>query len=187
MFNACQGGGSNAGSVFQVVVNYRDAYLGKLLNGAYGWHLPFKVHQFELEDCVTPDYNSSGILDVWWDLEDESEWNVYAFRTTNNGNNVDTSGLGAECWVTCVTSLNWLTDNKWPDADWGRYGYQVWASALDNLRFVPKTMSNSHHMGTLMRWLVDKGKMAKRLLGPLFIEGGKRMAEEFLGSILREL
>lgn len=85
MFQACLGGGPASGSVFTVVVNYRDSYLGKLMNGGYGWHLPFKQHQFELEDCCVIDYDKALVLDHWWDLEDESIWNVFCGRTTNNG------------------------------------------------------------------------------------------------------
>lgn len=82
--------------------------------------------------------------------------------------------------------MNWVTDNTWPDAENGKYGYQIWAGALDSLRFVPRTMSNRHHMGTLMKWLVDTGKVGLKYVKPLIEIGGRHAAERFLGKPLAD-
>lgn len=182
VFSACLGGGAGAGSPFSTNASYRDSYLGKLMYGGYAWHLPFKNHQFELESCCVLDYSTASILDVFWDLEDESIWNVFTARTTNNGQNTDLTGLGAECWLTVVTSYNWTTDNDFPDADYAEYGYTVWSAALGSIRFVPRTMSNAFHIGSLMKWLIDKGKVGLKYAGPLLKIGGRAVAEHFLGK-----
>lgn len=75
-----------------------------------------------------------------------------------------------------------MTDNKWPDADFPPYSYTIWMTALDQLRFAPRVMSNRWHMGSLMRYLVDKGKVAMRYVGPLLKHGGPIVARHFLGG-----
>lgn len=175
-------GGSGTGSVFTVVNNYRDAYQGPLLEGGYGYHMPFRKTQFEMDDCMEIDYQNNIIKDLWWSIEDDSDVNVFSARTINNGENNGLTGMGADAWITCVTHFNWLTDNKWPDADYSRLKYNVWMNALDHLRQCPRVMSNKHHMGTLLRWLVDKGRLAKRFVGPVLKVGGPILARHFLGG-----
>ena len=67
------------------VFRYRDRYLGKLYNGGYAWHMPFRKDQFELEECCVLDYERNIIKDVWWDMEDMSDVNVFVARSQNNG------------------------------------------------------------------------------------------------------
>lgn len=58
-------GGSGTGSVFTVVNNYRDAYQGPLLDGGYGYHMPFRKTQFEMDECMEIDYDNNIIKDIW--------------------------------------------------------------------------------------------------------------------------
>jgi hypothetical protein len=78
-------GGAGAGSPLDLAASYRDRYLGKMLNGGYAWHMPFRKDQFELEECCVLDYDRAIIKDVWWDIEDPSDVNVFSARSQNNG------------------------------------------------------------------------------------------------------
>lgn len=78
-------GGGGAGSPLDIAASYRDRFLGKLMNGGYAWHMPFKKDQFELEACCDLDYDRAIIRDVWWDIEDPSDVNVFSARSQNNG------------------------------------------------------------------------------------------------------
>lgn len=86
---AAGSGGSN--SVFRKVVNYRDAYLGPLRLGGYAYHLPHTMEEFNMEPCNVVNYDTNTIIDVWFNLEDESVVNVYSMRTINQGT-----------WFTCL-------------------------------------------------------------------------------------
>lgn len=98
------------------------------------------------------------------------------------GLNDGQTGMGCDCWLTIVTHFNWTTDNKWPDAQLAPYSYTVWASALDNLRFVPKTMSNKYHMAELLGWLNKNGRpFVKKYVAPMLYHGGREAAKRFLG------
>lgn len=122
-----------------------------------------------------------------WDIEDDSDVNVFVVRSQNNGTNNGQTGQGCDFWITCATHMNWTTDNKWPDADLAPYGYQVWATALDNLRFVPKTMSNKYHMPELLSYLVNTGKhFARKYVPAMLYHGGKAAAKAFLGQDLTD-
>lgn len=186
-FNAAQGGGG--GSPFKLVSTYKDAYCEPLRLGGYAWHGPFRATQFELDPCCTLDIQNNIIKDIWWDLEDDSVQNVFAANSTNSGNNQNGTGLGCDAWLTLVTCLNWMTDNDWTDCCKAPYAFNIWQTALDRLRFAPRTMSNHYHIGTLMKWLVDKGRVAKKYVGPLFRAAGpiaRKVAEHFIGKPLTD-
>ena len=124
---------------------------------------------------------------MWWDIEDDSDVNVFCIRSQNNGTNNGQTGQGCDFWITCVTHFNWTTDNKWPDADLAPFSYVVWATALDNLRFCPKTMSNKYHMPTLMSYLINTGKsFAKKYVPAMLKRGGRAAATAFLGEDLTD-
>lgn len=55
-------------------------------------------------------------------------------------------------------------------------------TALDQLRFAPRVMSNRWHMGSLARYLIDKGKLGMRYAAPLLKHGGIAVARHFLGG-----
>lgn len=151
-----------SGSPFRLINNYRDSYTGKLMNGGYAYHLPFRGTQFEMSECMELDYDGQVIKDVWFDLEDDSNVNVFAARSINNGNSAGVTGLGCDGWITTVTHFNWYTDNKWPTAEYPDFGFTIWAEALTNLRYAPRVMSNNHHAKTLFNWMFETGKLAKR-------------------------
>lgn len=155
-----------SGGCFTRINNYRDSYTGKLLNGGYAYHLPFRGTQFEMTECMELDYDAQIINDVWFDIEDDSNVNVFGARSINAGNNNGQTGLGCDGWITTVTHFNWYTDNKWPDASYPDFGFTIWAEALTNLRFAPRVMSNNHHAATLFKWMFDTGKLAKKYYGP---------------------
>lgn len=86
-----------------------------------------------------------------------------------------------------ATHMNWTTDNKWPTAEVSPYGYQIWASALDNLRFAPKVMSNKYHMPELLSFLVNSGKnFARKYVPAMLYHGGRAAASRFLGEELTD-
>jgi hypothetical protein len=121
-----------------------------------------------------------------WNIEDDSDVNVYAARTINNGTNDGFTGLGGDCWITCATHMNWLTDNKWPDAEIAPFASSVWVTAMDIMRPVPRVMDNKDHWGILLRGLVDGGKLAKKYVLPAFRRIGRKrivnFAKHFLGE-----
>lgn len=147
---------------FARINNYRDSYTGKLLNGGYAYHLPFRSTQFEMQECVDLNYDAQVINDIWWDIEDDSNVNVFGARSINTGTNNGLTGQGCDGWITTVSHFNWYTDNKWPDAGLAEYSYTIWASALTNLRFAPRVMSNNHHSNTLFSWMLKTGRLAKK-------------------------
>lgn len=82
MYNAGQGG---SGSPFKQVVNYRDAYLGPLRLGGYSFHLPSTMEQFASKPFSTFEPSNNSVIDVWWDIGDQSVVNVYSARSINTG------------------------------------------------------------------------------------------------------
>lgn len=105
-------GGSATGSVFTKVNNYRDPYVGPIRQGLYAWHSIFKETTIELKPTLEIDYITGQLRDIWWDIEDDSDVNVYSARTINSGENTGLTGLGADAWWCLVTHMNWTTDNK---------------------------------------------------------------------------
>jgi len=123
-----------------------------------------------------------------WDIEDDSDVNVFIVRSQNNGNTAGSTGQGCDFWITCVTCFNWVTDNKWPTGVIAPYSYTIWATALDNLRFVPRGMSNKFHMPELLGWLTGPKaqKWAHKYVKPMLYHGGRAVAEKFLGTDLTD-
>lgn len=61
MYNTGQGG---AGSPFKVNTNYRDAYLGPLRLGGYGYGLPKDMDDFRPKDYLVLNYDTGAVIDV---------------------------------------------------------------------------------------------------------------------------
>lgn len=112
MFAVGQGG---AGSVFKVVTNYRDAYLGPLRLGGYGYALPKDMDEFKPKEYCVVDYDTGSIIDVFFDLEDSRNVTVFVANTINTGANNGLTGLGADCWLTVPTLWDGTCDNDWVD------------------------------------------------------------------------
>jgi hypothetical protein len=176
-------GGASANSVFKVVSQYRDNYLGPLRLGGYAFHMPHTMNDFNMKDCLVVNYETATLVDIWYDLEDTRIVNVYCARTLNTGANNGMTGQGADCWVTCVTGFDWITDNSWPTATYPDVHYSVWMDALEHLRWVPRAMSNKWHISTLMGELFRQGKIAARkYAGPLIRVAGRAVAEHLAGQ-----
>lgn len=85
------------------------------------------------------------------------------------GNNDGTTGLGADCWLTCVTDFDGIVDNKWVSAANPNTSFQTWMTALEHLRYVPRAMSNKYHTGQLFAALIRAGKMGAHLAKPMLL------------------
>lgn len=174
---------ATANSVFKVVSQYRDNYLGPLRLGGYAFHMPHTMDDFNMKPFCTVDYDTGTLIDVWFELEDTSVVNVYSARTLNTGANNGMTGQGADCWVTCVTAWDWTVDNSWPSATFPDIHYSVWMDALEHLRWVPRAMSNKWHIATLMGELFRQGKIvARKYAGPLIRVAGRAVAEHLAGQ-----
>ncbi len=84
MYNTGQG---SANSVFKQVVNYRNSYLGPLLLGGYAYHLPRNFSEYAYVPCTNFDLKTGALVDVWFDMMDNSIVNVYSARSINTGEN----------------------------------------------------------------------------------------------------
>jgi len=181
-------GGSSSGSPFTKVNNYRDPYLGQIRQGLYGWHTLFKQTQIQMTATMEIDYVTGTLRDIWWDIEEDSDVNVFAARTINSGENTGLTGLGADAWWTLVTHMNWQTDNKWPDSNVPPFGYPIWMRAGDIVRTVPRVMENHKHWGVMARALVDAGVIGMKHVPAIFRVIGKdklrEVAEHFNGGPL---
>ncbi len=111
-------GGSASGSAFTKVNNSRDPYVGPIKDGLYAWHTLFKQTTIELKPSLEIDYVGGTLRDIWWDIEDDSDVNVFAARTINSGENTGLTGLGGDAWWTLSTHMNWQTDNKVRVSTW---------------------------------------------------------------------
>lgn len=122
MYNQGQGG---AGSVFKVNTNYRDAYLGPLRLGGYGYGLPKDMEDFRPKDYIVLNYSTGVIIDVFFDLEDTRTVTVFTANTLNTGANDGLTGLGADCWLTVATHFDGTCDNRWVDMWYPNVSFEV--------------------------------------------------------------
>lgn len=179
-------GGSASGSAFTRVNNYRDPYVGQIRQGLYAWHTLFKQSTIELKPTMEIDYITGTLRDIWWDIEDDSDVNVFAARTINSGENTGLTGLGGDAWWTLMTHMNWQTDNKWPDSNVPPFGFPIWMRAGDIVRTVPRVMENHKHWGIMARALMNNGGLAIKHAAAIFRIIGKdkvrEVAEHFLGG-----
>ena len=178
-------GGSASGSPFTRVNNYRDPYVGPIKSGLYAWHTLFKQTTIELKPTMEIDYVTGTLRDIWWDIEDDSDVNVFAARTINSGENTGLTGLGGDAWWTLMTHMNWQTDNKWPDSNVPPFGYPIWMRAGDIVRTIPRVMENHKHWGIMARALMNAGTLGLKHAAAIFRIIGKdkvrEVAEHFLG------
>lgn len=141
------------------------------------------MQDFQSKPFCNVDYDTGTIIDVWWELEDQSVVNVYSARTQNTGANTGLTGQGADCWATVVTQFDGTVDNTWPDMWHPNVSYETWMKALEHMRVVPRAMSNKWHIATLMKELFNRGKIAARkYAGPLIRVAGRAVAEHLAGQ-----
>lgn len=173
-------GGQN--SVFKVVNNYRDAYVGPLRLGGYAFALPKSMDEFKPREYCVVDYDTGAIVDVFFDLEDPRNVQVFSANTINNGTNDGLTGLGADCWLTVPTLWDGTCDNDWVDMWYPNVSFETWMHSLEVMRGVPRAMSNKWHIKELMGTLFKRGVLAARkYAGPLIRVAGRAAAEYLAG------
>jgi hypothetical protein len=171
-------GAGGEGSVFKSVTAYRDSYVGPLRFGGYSFHLPKDMDDYRRQPYCIVNYKTGAVIDVWFDLEDQSTVNVYAANTQNTGANNGTTGQGADGWITVNTQWDGTTDNKWVDQWYPNVSYETWMHALEVMRGVPRVMSNRWHIKELMGALFKRGTLsARKYAGPLIRVAGRAAAE----------
>ena len=133
------------------------------------------AQEFKKRQFIELNYLAGTTNDIWWNLEDTSPVQVMCFRTQNAGSNSGTDGQGADMWCTTATTLNYVTDNKWPRMAQSTMSSMTATHALESIAGIPKAMSNDGHWKGIASELINRGI------------GGAKLAMEYAAPFVRQV